>query len=82
MDSNKDLRLFNQEKYLKNATLKETKFKERTTNDHKHCEFCWAKFAETTNDLHSGFATLDEKYWICPQCFNDFKAMFDWNLVR
>lgn len=45
-----------------------------------HCNFCWATFSEYDDDLHEGYCTPDETYWICPECFNDFKEMFHWTL--
>ena len=27
-------------------------------------------------DLTQGYCTADQKYWICEECFNDFKEMF------
>lgn len=59
--------------------------------DHDHCAACWAKFAENTADLEpverEGFAT-DDTYrhgadydWICPTCFELFKAEMGWEEV-
>jgi hypothetical protein len=51
--------------------------------DHDHCAFCWTKFAgpETPDTLHAGYATLDRYYWICAQCFADFREVFEWQVV-
>ena len=50
--------------------------------DHEHCEFCWATFSKSECDLHEGYVTADDKArWICPECFEDFKEMFQWELV-
>ena len=76
-----DWRLFNQDQYLMGKNLKTKHFILQDSNiDHVHCEFCWAKFSENFNDLHDGYVTLDERYWICPTCYADFKLHFHWNL--
>lgn len=31
--------------------------------------------------LHIGYCTCDRYRWICEQCYNDFKELFDWKLV-
>ena len=50
--------------------------------DHDHCEFCGAKFmnANGPNILHEGYATPDDYYWICSNCFNDFKQLYNWQM--
>ena len=50
------------------------------TWDHDHWSFCWTKFAmeDYPGVLHDGYCTLDEYHWICSQCFDDFKDLFDW----
>ena len=43
---------------------------------HEHCEFC---MEEAAADKECEFyCTKDMKYWICPECFNDFKDSFCW----
>ena len=81
MEMKNDWRLFNQDLYLNNAVLQKKIFAPHSTeNDHTHCEFCWKKFCDSTTDLHEGYTTKDEKYWICDICYNDFKDMFHWSL--
>ena len=77
-----DWRLFReQERYLKGAVLVAQKYRPADPqNDHDHCEFCMAKFSAVPDDLHFGYSTKDYKIWICEQCFDDFKQMFDWKL--
>ena len=80
--SDSDWRRNGQEKYLTNAELI---FIEefRSLSDkweHEHCEFCWEKFSEGDNDLHSGYCTADQKHWICPDCFEDFREEFQWTI--
>ena len=43
---------------------------------HEHCEFCWDK-ATTDNDCEF-YCTEDMRYWICKECFDDFKEKFEW----
>jgi phage terminase large subunit-like protein len=79
-----DWRLNNQEKYLKKAVLSwkiYTKYREGW--DHDHCEFCWAKFMEQPGPeiLTEGFVTPDNYRWICKNCFEDFKDMFQWQIA-
>ena len=78
-----DWRLLDQDQYLKNKTLKKIKFiATDIDHDHTHCAFCWEKFSEFEPDLHDGFSTLDERYWICPDCFKDFKESFNWEIIE
>lgn len=79
-----DWRLTYQEDYLMGKSLKYVKaFKKYSEKwDHEHCSFCWATFSEYENDLHEGYCTLDEKYWVCPTCFEDFKEMFGWTVAE
>ena len=32
-------------------------------------------------DLHAGYCTEDEYWWICEACFHDFQDMFQWKVV-
>ncbi len=77
-----DWRLSDQQKYLSDETLYHRKWKAPNEDwDHEHCSFCWGKFSESTDDLHEGYTTEDEYYWICPDCYNDFKEMFKWKVI-
>ena len=79
-----DWRYMGQEKYLKSATLGFAKYVCLSENwNHEHCEFCMERFSENNGDLNEGYYTLDDKkHWICKECFNDFKEMFEWTVVR
>lgn len=82
-DSN-DWRLQGQEKFLKGVPLTlKTYSKPREGWDHDHCEFCSTKFMEKgmADVLHEGYATEDNYRWVCTQCFQDFKDMFEWGLA-
>ncbi len=86
MIDNNDWRLSfgRKETYLTKAKLKYiSEFKKFSeTWDHEHCEFCMDKFMEVEGFLHEGYCTLDEKSWICLECFKDFKEMFQWEVVE
>ena len=43
---------------------------------HEHCEFCWEK--ALTDKECSFYCTEDMRYWVCEECFNDFKEKFNW----
>ena len=76
-----DWRLLNQKEYLMNAKLKKAQYTKPSEKwDHDHCAFCWDKFSEKNDDLKYGYCTTDQKYWICEECFNDFKEMFNFEV--
>lgn len=84
MVDKQDWRLTSQDKYLKGKVLVRKKYRAPSpTWDHDHCAFCWARFMEQPwpDTLQEGYTTEDEYYWICPECFEDFKEMFGW-IVR
>ena len=78
-----DWRLQGQESYLAGVKLvKIPFFRWSETWDHEHCDFCGAKFSDYEGDLHEGYVTADNKRtWICSECFEDFREMFQWELV-
>ncbi len=77
-----DWRLLNQKEFLLNAKLKKTEYTKPSDKwDHDHCVFCWDKFSENEEDLQQGYCTLDKKYWVCEECYNDFKEMFNFTVV-
>lgn len=51
--------------------------------DHDHCSFCWAKFMveDYPDVLHEGYCTLDEYHWMCRNCLEDCKNLFEWRVV-
>ena len=77
-----DWRLFReQENYLYGATLVQQSYKSSDPlNDHDHCEFCMDKFGYGIDDLKYGYSTEDNRIWICPKCYNDFKKQFAWTI--
>lgn len=79
MDQN-DWRLQGQEKYLLGVPLRFKKYSDRKAlTDHDHCEFCGSKFSDTIEgSLKEGYTTLNDYWWICKDCYADFKADFKW----
>lgn len=80
-----DWRLQGQERYLGGATLRRRNYRRPRGNrswDHDHCEFCWAKFMveDVPGVHHEGYNTRDQYRWICDDCFNDFREMFEWTV--
>lgn len=58
---------------------------------HEHCIFCWAKLVdpELSDEyrqlverdpeiLTSGYTAGDTDQWVCPSCFEEFAARFEW----
>jgi hypothetical protein len=79
-NTNSDWRLQGQEKYLIGKELVFKNYINRiTSTDHDHCEFCGFKFSDTIPGcLKSGYTTADDYYWICENCYLDFKECFNW----
>lgn len=52
--------------------------------DHAHCRFCWDKISALPDALHDGYYTVNTKYryWICPECYEDLKDIFQWSLEK
>lgn len=84
MREENDWRLQGQQKFLKGIPLWWKEYaRHGESREHDHCEFCWAKFmGEGYPDvLHEGYATEDNERWICEPCFEDFKDLFDWEVI-
>jgi len=83
MAATDDWRLTSQAEYLTGVTLVRKKWvRPKPDWDHDHCSFCWAKFAdfEGPEFLREGYTTTDDYYWICPECFADFRELFKWHV--
>ena len=76
----KDWRNMGQFEYLANVPLQYLKYT-KDIGDHEHCEFCADKISFRENDLNCGYCTLNKYYWICENCFNDFKDIFNWTVI-
>jgi hypothetical protein len=84
MREENDWRLTGQEKYLKGVALWWRPYARYSESwEHDHCEFCWVKFMQEDHPdvLHEGYATEDKYRWICEQCFEDFKDLFEWEVM-
>lgn len=82
-----DWRLRGQEEYLQNKKFRFKKFTPSGNgNLHTHCEFCWHKFMEHVEGVEDcsqeGYCSSDNKYWVCEECFRDFKDNFNWKLIN
>jgi hypothetical protein len=78
-----DWRLKRQRKYLQGIKLQWKEFRAyRSGSESDHCEFCWAKFqnVQQPDVLREGYASEDNYYWICRNCFDDFHEMFQWQV--
>jgi hypothetical protein len=75
-----DWRLMGQESYLLNKKMVQKPYFIRDPKwDHDHCAFCSETIDETTINA---FCTEDEYHWVCEECFEDFKEMFEWEFIR
>ncbi|MCI9307805.1 MAG: hypothetical protein HFI28_15255 [Lachnospiraceae bacterium] len=82
-----DWRLRGQEEYLTNAKFLYEKFNALSQKgSHAHCEFCWHKFMENPEGIkdcsQEGYCTVDGKYWVCKDCFQDFQDEFNWENIN
>jgi len=74
-----DWRLANQMNYLfKKKLIKKTYKPYNEKWEHEHCEFC----SEKIGCSERAYSTKDEYYWICNDCFEDFKDMFEWKVTE
>lgn len=79
MSNEKDWRIRDQMDFLYGVELLHRSYSTQKENwDHDHCIFCWEKF-QSNNQM--GYCTKDLYYWVCEECFSDFKEMFNWKLV-
>ncbi len=69
-----DWRIQGQEKCLGGKTFHFHSFEPSDTNDHEHCVFCTEKFG--VDYTKAGYSTMDDYYWVCEECFEDFKDMY------
>lgn len=78
-----DWRITNQFEYLYKVKLRHIAYQQSSENwEHEHCCFCFDKFSLTIhNALKVGYCTLDQYFWICENCFNDFKSEFEWEII-
>ena len=82
-----DWRLRGQEEYLQNQIFQYKQFVGLPGKSlHAHCEFCWHKFMvnpDGVNDCsQQGYCSADGKYWVCEECFEDFREKLHWRLME
>jgi len=82
-----DWRLMGQQNWLAGRTLRWMQWASpRPGWDHDHCAFCHAEIAAQKTDhvdFTAGYVTADDNYtWICQPCFQDFNAVFQWDVIE
>ena len=78
MNEQNDWRIMNQVAYLYHKKLKQIPYIPYNKHwTHDHCSFCREIIDTSTKDA---YCTLDEYHWICQNCFEDFREMFQWEL--
>ena len=87
-----DWRLMGQERYLQGARFVHKPYRAWSESwEHDHCDFCTRKFVERgrvdvdTEAVSDGYAAVgrgpegqDDYYWVCDECFADFRDRFGW----
>jgi len=48
------------------------------SEDHDHCEICWARFSKYPDDMHNGYHEISSNSWICVDCYKNLKELFGW----
>ena len=75
-----DWRLTHQEDYLFGKKLMQIPYVPyRPGWEHDHCSFCFEKIDCSTKDA---YCTEDQYHWICKECYEDFKDMFQWKFTN
>jgi len=87
MANKDDWRLRGQEEYMMNMSFVYKKFvPQEVGEDHTHCEFCWHKFMENAEEVKDasehGYCSSEQEKWVCEECFEDFKQMFNWKIEK
>lgn len=77
-----DWRITDQKEYLFGAFFEKKEFKAKSKEwDHDHCEFCWDEFNEDSKmGFTEGYYTENRESWVCYECFEDFKNLFEFKL--
>lgn len=76
----KDCRLTNQMDYLYEKHLIKSKYQPyRQGWEHDHCVFCSEKIDSKTPEA---YCTEDKYFWICVDCYEDFKDKFKWMVTK
>ena len=62
-------------------TVKHARWSGTEKWDHDHCTFCWKDFSNSPDGQHEGYCDPEEYCWICEECFNDFKELFEFKVI-
>lgn len=87
MPDEADWRLRDQNEYMQGMAFTHSKYIPESKNvDHTHCEFCWHKFMEKSEGIADcssrGYRSCDGGYWVCEECFANFREAFGWKLEK
>lgn len=80
MDVEWYIREYEEKTYLHNKELYFQHFPCEEGN-HDHCELCWARFSKYSTDFKIGYYEPLSKSWLCPDCYNELKSLFQWTLA-
>lgn len=61
--------------YLHNKILELRPYE---SEDHDHCEICWARFSKHPDDMQNGYYEMSSNSWVCVDCYKSFKDLFRW----
>jgi hypothetical protein len=85
MNRKEDWRLQNQESYLAGLEWEKRDYFQYSDDwDHDHCEFCGVKMsvgAKLEESIGHGYTAKKGYYWVCEQCFSDFRKQFEWKIL-
>lgn len=66
---------------MRNHVLLKVKFSDRLTEtEHEYCEFCMARFGNVNKDFKEGYRTQNYYYWVCEDCFDEYKEEYHWTV--
>lgn len=68
------------QQFMKDKVLIKRRYTGSNADDHEHCVMCGAKFSLYEGDLRVGFITQDSNHWVCPECFKEYHALYNWHL--
>lgn len=69
---------YNTKEYLHNKELQLRGFPQERV-DHVHCEICWVKIGNLSNELYEGYYEPASNSWICQDCYGLLRNLFNWS---
>ena len=76
-----DWRLMGQEGYLIGKHLQHRRFSRKLCyEDFDQCDFCWRCFDKDDAVPARAYFVLEERLWICEDCFVFFQKHFQWDV--